>query len=58
MQRTSRRVNPSHLKNVTELLQASGYEITTTKDTMTIMHGASAAKGFHLLCAAAKTARV
>lgn len=32
-----RRVNPAHLKSVTDLLAASGYEISTTADSVTIM---------------------
>ena len=43
-----RRVNVPHLKNVIDILQASGYDISTTKDSVTIMQGASAPKGFHL----------
>ncbi|HSJ02138.1 MAG: UDP-N-acetylglucosamine 1-carboxyvinyltransferase [Verrucomicrobium sp.] len=42
-----KRVIPAHLKNVTDTLAASGYEISTTKDSITIMPG-STPKGFHL----------
>lgn len=43
-----RRVNPSHLKNVTDILTASGYEISATKDTLTILPPAGPPRGFHL----------
>lgn len=43
-----KRVVPAHLKNVTDTLVASGYEVTSTKDSVTIMPGSSAPKGFHL----------
>ncbi|WP_009960849.1 UDP-N-acetylglucosamine 1-carboxyvinyltransferase [Verrucomicrobium spinosum] len=43
-----KRVVPAHLKNVTDTLLASGYEVTSTKDSVTIMPGSGAPKGFHL----------
>lgn len=43
-----KRVVPAHLKNVTDTLVASGYEVTSTKDSVTIMPGSAAPKGFHL----------
>jgi UDP-N-acetylglucosamine 1-carboxyvinyltransferase len=43
-----RRVNPAHLKNITDLLEASGYEISSAKDTVTIMPASSPPRGFHL----------
>jgi UDP-N-acetylglucosamine 1-carboxyvinyltransferase len=42
-----KRVVPAHLKNVTDTLAACGYEISSTKDSITIMPG-DAARGFHL----------
>ncbi len=44
---TVKRVIPAHLKNVTDILTASGYGITTTKDSITITSCATP-KGFHL----------
>lgn len=43
-----KRVVPAHLKNVTDTLLASGYEVTSTKDSVTIMPGSGSPKGFHL----------
>lgn len=42
-----RKVIPAHLKTTTDTLAASGYEITSTKDTVTVMP-ADNPKGFHL----------
>jgi UDP-N-acetylglucosamine 1-carboxyvinyltransferase len=42
-----RKVIPAHLKTTTDTLAASGYEITHTKDTVTVMPAANP-KGFHL----------
>ena len=42
-----RKVIPAHLKTTTDTLAASGYEITSTKDTVTVMPAANP-KGFHL----------
>ncbi len=42
-----RKVVPAHLQTTTELLQSAGYDVTSTKDTVTIMP-ATDPKGFHL----------
>jgi UDP-N-acetylglucosamine 1-carboxyvinyltransferase len=42
-----RRVVPAHLKPLTDVLLASGYDVTSTKDSVTIMP-AKNPKGFHL----------
>lgn len=44
---TVKRVVPAHLKNVTDTLAASGYGISTTKDSITITP-CDVPKGFHL----------
>lgn len=44
---TVKRVIPAHLKTTTDTLAASGYEITSTKDSVTVM-SAESPKGFHL----------
>lgn len=43
-----RRVNPAHLRSVTDTLSASGFEISISRDTVTIMPGSGAHQGFHL----------
>lgn len=42
-----RKVVPAHLKPITDVLSASGYDVTSTKDSVTIMP-AKSPKGFHL----------
>jgi UDP-N-acetylglucosamine 1-carboxyvinyltransferase len=42
-----RKVVPAHLKTTMDLLVASGYDVTSTKDTVTVMP-ATNPKGFHL----------
>jgi UDP-N-acetylglucosamine 1-carboxyvinyltransferase len=42
-----RKVVPAHLKTTMDLLVASGYDVTSTKDTVTVMP-AKNPKGFHL----------
>lgn len=42
-----RRVVPEHLQTTLEVLQSSGYDITCTEDTVTIMQGREQ-RGFHL----------
>jgi UDP-N-acetylglucosamine 1-carboxyvinyltransferase len=42
-----RRVIPAHLKPLIDVLQASGYDVTSTKDSVTIMPGKTV-RGFHL----------
>jgi UDP-N-acetylglucosamine 1-carboxyvinyltransferase len=45
---TTRRVNPAHLRAVTDTLSACGYHVTSTKDSVTITPDTSALRGFHL----------
>jgi UDP-N-acetylglucosamine 1-carboxyvinyltransferase len=42
-----RRVVPAHLKPLIDVLQASGYDVTSTKDSVTVMPGKTV-RGFHL----------